>query len=358
MGAEDGIRGALELARGAGDGVPLQLGVTCRRVRHPARGTTTASRSPRVCDPGGPRTHPRASGPPPQGPPSHAHGTPGLDPTGCTHPCPVVLPPTLHPWPSVCKTPGTSASSQDRRPLGGRACLPLHPHPPARAPGCSATGPQTFPEKPVGALPETPPLGRGPRGTGLRPLGLGNIAPRGPWGAQSVERPTWAQLMISRFAGSSLARGSVLTARSLELLGIRCLPLSLPLPHLRARALSRSPSQDATHLCPGPEHSPPPPGRTAPPPDRSLPSPRPRAWQSATCFPFLRMCSFWMFRRNGTTPTTGVGGGLCVLISHGMVRAQPPAGMRVTRAALCTAPGLACFSRVPRAPSVLTGSPL
>ena len=34
--------------------------------------------------------------------------------------------------------------------------------------------------------------------------------------AQSVERPTWAQVTISRFVGSSPTSGSVLTARSLE----------------------------------------------------------------------------------------------------------------------------------------------
>ena len=39
---------------------------------------------------------------------------------------------------------------------------------------------------------------------------------RGAWVAQSVERPTAAQVTISRFVGSSPASGSVLTARSLE----------------------------------------------------------------------------------------------------------------------------------------------
>ena len=34
--------------------------------------------------------------------------------------------------------------------------------------------------------------------------------------AQSAERPTSAQVMISRFVGSSPASGSVLTAQSLE----------------------------------------------------------------------------------------------------------------------------------------------
>ena len=43
-------------------------------------------------------------------------------------------------------------------------------------------------------------------------------APRGTWGAQSVEleRPTSAQVMISRFVGSSPASGSVLMAQSPE----------------------------------------------------------------------------------------------------------------------------------------------
>ena len=39
---------------------------------------------------------------------------------------------------------------------------------------------------------------------------------RGTWGAQSVERPTSAQAVISRFGSSSPASGSVLTAQSLE----------------------------------------------------------------------------------------------------------------------------------------------
>ena len=38
----------------------------------------------------------------------------------------------------------------------------------------------------------------------------------GSWVAQSVERPTSAQVMISRFVGLSPASGSVLTAQSLE----------------------------------------------------------------------------------------------------------------------------------------------
>ena len=42
------------------------------------------------------------------------------------------------------------------------------------------------------------------------------IAKRGAWVAQSVKRPTSAQVMISRFVGSSPTSGSVLTAQSLE----------------------------------------------------------------------------------------------------------------------------------------------
>ena len=38
----------------------------------------------------------------------------------------------------------------------------------------------------------------------------------GAWVAQSVEHPTSAQVMISRFVSSSPASGSVLTAQSLE----------------------------------------------------------------------------------------------------------------------------------------------
>ena len=40
--------------------------------------------------------------------------------------------------------------------------------------------------------------------------------PRGAWVAQSVERQTSAQVMISQFMGSSPASGSVLTEQSLE----------------------------------------------------------------------------------------------------------------------------------------------
>ena len=50
---------------------------------------------------------------------------------------------------------------------------------------------------------------------------------RGTWVAQSVKRPTSAQVMISQFVSSSPTWGSVVTAQSLELLRILCLPLSL-----------------------------------------------------------------------------------------------------------------------------------
>ena len=50
------------------------------------------------------------------------------------------------------------------------------------------------------------------------------------WVAQSVKHPTSAQVMISQFVGLSPAWGSLLTAQSLDLLRILCLPLSLPLP--------------------------------------------------------------------------------------------------------------------------------
>ena len=39
---------------------------------------------------------------------------------------------------------------------------------------------------------------------------------RGTWVAQSVKRPTLAQVMVSRFVSSSPAWGSVLTAQSLD----------------------------------------------------------------------------------------------------------------------------------------------
>ena len=61
--------------------------------------------------------------------------------------------------------------------------------------------------------------------------------------APSVKHPTSAQVIASWFVGSSPVSGSVLTAPSLELLPIMCLPLSLPLPHLLSLSLSLSLSQ-------------------------------------------------------------------------------------------------------------------
>ena len=47
---------------------------------------------------------------------------------------------------------------------------------------------------------------------------------RGAWVAPSVERPTWAQVMISQFVSSSPALGSVLTAQSLEIDDLQMFP--------------------------------------------------------------------------------------------------------------------------------------
>ena len=60
----------------------------------------------------------------------------------------------------------------------------------------------------------------------------------GAWVAQSAERPTLAQVMISQFVGSSPASGSVLAARSLEPASVLCLPLSLPLTHSHSVSVS------------------------------------------------------------------------------------------------------------------------
>ena len=58
-----------------------------------------------------------------------------------------------------------------------------------------------------------------------------NANQRGAWVAQSVGRPTSAQVMISRSVSSSPASGSVLTAQSLEpALDSVCVSLSLLLP--------------------------------------------------------------------------------------------------------------------------------
>ena len=61
---------------------------------------------------------------------------------------------------------------------------------------------------------------------------------RSTWVAQSVERPTSAQVMICWLTSSSPASGSVLTARSL--LWVLCLPLSLLLSHSHSVCLSLS----------------------------------------------------------------------------------------------------------------------
>ena len=62
---------------------------------------------------------------------------------------------------------------------------------------------------------------------------------RGSWVAQSVERPTSAQVMVSGSVGLSPVSGSVLTAQGLELLQILCLPLSPSAPHSCSRSLSK-----------------------------------------------------------------------------------------------------------------------
>ena len=60
----------------------------------------------------------------------------------------------------------------------------------------------------------------------------------GAWVPQSVKRLTSAQVMISRFVGSSPASGSVLTARSLEPAS-DSVPLSLFLPGSCSVSLSQ-----------------------------------------------------------------------------------------------------------------------
>ena len=58
--------------------------------------------------------------------------------------------------------------------------------------------------------------------------------------AQSVKRPTSAQVMTSRFVGSSPASGSVRTARSLEPASDSASPpLSLPLPRSCSVSVSK-----------------------------------------------------------------------------------------------------------------------
>ena len=63
---------------------------------------------------------------------------------------------------------------------------------------------------------------------------------RGTWVAQSVERPTSAQVMISWFMGSSPMSGSVLTAQSLEPASDSASPsLSAPPPLVLCLSLSQ-----------------------------------------------------------------------------------------------------------------------
>ena len=56
--------------------------------------------------------------------------------------------------------------------------------------------------------------------------------------AQSVERPTSAQVMISQLVRSSPASGSVLTAQSLEPASDAVSPLSAPFPLMLCLSLS------------------------------------------------------------------------------------------------------------------------
>ena len=61
---------------------------------------------------------------------------------------------------------------------------------------------------------------------------------RGTWVAQSVERRTSAQIMISRSLSSSPASGSVLTAQSLEPASDSVSPsISAPPPHMLCLSL-------------------------------------------------------------------------------------------------------------------------
>ena len=53
---------------------------------------------------------------------------------------------------------------------------------------------------------------------------------RGAWVAQSVKRPTSAQVMISRSVSSGPASGSVLTAQSLEPVSDSVSPSLCPFP--------------------------------------------------------------------------------------------------------------------------------
>ena len=69
---------------------------------------------------------------------------------------------------------------------------------------------------------------------------LKKIPPWGAWVAQSVKRPTSAQVTISRYVSSSPTSGSVLTAQSLELVSDSVSPsLSDPLPFMLCLSLSQ-----------------------------------------------------------------------------------------------------------------------
>ena len=69
---------------------------------------------------------------------------------------------------------------------------------------------------------------------------LKNSTGWGAWVAQSVERPTSAQVTISRSVGSSPASGSVLTAQSLELVSDSVSPsLCDPPPFMFCLSLSQ-----------------------------------------------------------------------------------------------------------------------
>ena len=65
--------------------------------------------------------------------------------------------------------------------------------------------------------------------------------------AQSVERPTSAQVMISRFMGSITSSGSVLTAQSLERASDSVSP-SLSAPFLLVLCLSLSLKNKKEHV--------------------------------------------------------------------------------------------------------------
>ena len=70
--------------------------------------------------------------------------------------------------------------------------------------------------------------------------GFNKIENRGAWVAQSVKRPTSAQVMISRSMSSRPASGSVLTAQSLEPVSDSVSPpLSDPPPFMLCLSLSQ-----------------------------------------------------------------------------------------------------------------------